>query len=177
MNKRLILLLPLVIFVALAALLMRGLQLDSDLLPSALIGKPFPEFELPTLDGDTTVSKTLVLGDVSLVNVWATWCISCRAEHAQLNTLAAQGVRVIGLNYKDQQPKAQAWLRDLGNPYNTVIYDQAGRLGFDLGVYGAPETYIVDRNGIIRYKHVGVISPRDWDTTMKPIYLGLKDNS
>ena len=98
-----------------------------------------------------------------LVNVWATWCPTCKAEHAFLNTLAAKGVRIIGINYKDDDEEAKVWLRDYGNPYEFNISDPKGKLGLELGVYGAPETFFVDGDGIIRAKHVGDLNQRIWD--------------
>ena len=164
--------LPLVIFFVLAGFLFRGLELDPTDMPSALIDKPMPAFSLPTLDG-RQVDESVFKGQVSLLNVWATWCISCRAEHPQLNALSAQGVVVVGLNYKDDTAQAIKWLKDLGDPYRLTVIDQSGRLGIDLGVFGAPETFIIDKRGMIRYKHVGVIDERVWKNTLQPIYSRL----
>ena len=112
-------------------------------------------------------------GDVVLVNVWATWCISCRVEHPYLQLLADQGVAIYGINYKDEDEAARRWLADLGDPYRANIVDTTGSLGLDLGVYGAPETYFVDAAGVIRYRHVGVIDERIWRSRLEPIYQEL----
>jgi cytochrome c biogenesis protein CcmG/thiol:disulfide interchange protein DsbE len=174
--KRLLLLVPLAIFLFLAVILYRGLFLDPAELPSALIGKPFPTFKLPSLD-DTgrTLSRDDLLGKPALVNVWATWCPSCRAEHPVLNMLAEAGVNIHGINYKDQREPAQKWLRELHNPYQLNIEDAQGSLGLDLGVYGAPETFFVDATGIIRHKYVGVIDEKVWREKLAPIYQQLVD--
>ena len=104
-----------------------------------------------------------------MVNIWATWCVSCRVEHPFLNKLKDQGVRIVGLNYKDDSDAARQWLETLGNPYQWNIVDKEGRLGIDLGVFGAPETYILDEQGIIRFKHVGVVDQRVWDEKFLPV--------
>ena len=168
--SRLKLFLPLAIFGLLAGLFWRGLSLDPTAMPSALIDKPMPAFDLPLLlQPDTRQTQQALQGQVSLVNVWATWCVSCRVEHPYLVSLAQQGVNIIGLNYKDDTAAAQKWLQDLGNPYQFVIVDQDGRLGIDLGVFGAPETYLVDKRGMIRYRHVGVIDEKVWTETLLPL--------
>ncbi|MWV12611.1 DsbE family thiol:disulfide interchange protein [Pseudomonas sp. R-28-1W-6] len=176
--KRLILLLPLLLFLGIALFLYRGLFLNPQELPSALIGKPFPAFALPSVtDQDQTLTQADLLGKPALVNVWATWCPSCRAEHPVLNKLAASGVNIHGVNYKDQREPAQKWLRELHNPYQLNIEDAKGALGLDLGVYGAPETFFVDAKGIIRDKYVGVIDEQVWRTKLAPIYQRLVDES
>ena len=143
--RRLVLLVPLALFLCIALFLYRGLFLDPSELPSALIGKPFPAFSLPSvIEPGKTITQADLLGKPSLVNVWATWCPSCRAEHPVLNKLAASGVTIHGVNYKDQREPAQKWLRDLHNPYQLNIEDAAGTLGLNLGVYGAPETFFID---------------------------------
>ncbi len=170
MAPRLKLFLPLILFVVLALFLFRGLSLDPRAMPSALIDKPFPAFSLPALDSGEALDRSLLLGRVSLVNVWATWCISCRVEHPYLNQLTEAGIHIVGLNYKDDSAAAQRWLSDLGNPYSVNIVDAEGNLGLDLGVYGAPETYFVDARGVIRYRHVGVIDERVWRSKLAAIY-------
>lgn len=165
--------LPLILFVGLAILFLRGLQLDPTDMPSALIDKPLPVFSLPALKEGVTITQNDLMGEVMLLNVWATWCVSCRAEHAMLNKLSSQGVKIIGLNYKDDSLKATRWLTDLGNPYAVTISDSEGTLGLDLGVFGAPETYMIDAQGIIRFKHVGVIDDRVWQTIMAPVFHAL----
>lgn len=174
--KRLILLLPLVLFLGVAVFLYRGLFLDPSELPSALIGKPFPEFSLPVVDQPgKTLSRADLLGKPALVNVWATWCISCRVEHPVLNQLAQLGVNIYGVNYKDDNAAAQKWLQEFHNPYRLNISDAQGSLGLDLGVYGAPETFLIDAKGIIRHKFVGVIDETVWREQLAPLYQGLVD--
>jgi cytochrome c biogenesis protein CcmG/thiol:disulfide interchange protein DsbE len=172
--SRLKLFLPLGIFLALALLLARGLQLDPKELPSALIDRPLPEFSLPVLGEERVVERGEVIGEVALFNVWATWCISCRVEHPYLGQLASQGVPIYGINYKDEDAAALKWLQQLGDPYRLSIVDAEGSLGLDLGVYGAPETYVVDREGVIRYRHVGVIDERVWSEILAPIVSELR---
>ena len=172
--KRWTLFLPLFIFVMLGFFLWRGLYLDPKDVPSALVDKTFPEFNLPTLvDGKNRTLKDLK-GQVHLVNVWGTWCISCKVEHPFLVKLAKQGVSIIGVNYKDDNDSALKWLNDLGNPYQFTVYDPHGKLGFDLGVYGAPETYVVDQNGVVRYRHVGVVNESVWKKTLEPLVIKYK---
>ena len=152
---------------------MRGLQLDPREMPSALIDRPLPEFQLPRLGDDTMVERVNVIGEVAFFNVWATWCISCRMEHPYLQKLADQGIPIFGVNYKDETAAALAWLQELGDPYTLNVEDVEGTLGLDLGVYGAPETYLVDAEGIIRYRHVGVINERIWEGVLQPLYQEL----
>lgn len=173
MAPRLKLFAPLLIFVLLALLLFRGLSLDPREMPSALIDKPLPEFELTSLGEERKLTRNDVIGQISLFNVWATWCISCRVEHPYLQQLADAGVPIVGVNYKDEDAAALRWLQDLGNPYTVNIADRDGTLGLDLGVYGAPETYVVDANGVIRYRHVGVVDERVWRSILEPIVLEL----
>ncbi len=169
--KKLFLFLPLALFLSISILLYRGLFLDPNRLPSALIGMPFPHFTLPSLDSPSDIlSSADVKGRPALVNVWATWCQSCRQEHLMLNKLADQGVVIYGVNYKDVRANAQHLLRTLRNPYRLNIEDASGTLGLDLGVYGAPETFFIDAQGIIREKYVGVIDERVWQEKLAPIY-------
>jgi cytochrome c biogenesis protein CcmG/thiol:disulfide interchange protein DsbE len=165
---------PLAIFVVLAGFLLRGLQLDPQALPSALIDRPLPPFELPELRSGEMLTAESVTGEVALLNVWATWCASCRVEHPFLTSLAESGVPIYGLNYKDTNAKALGWLQQLGDPYRLNIVDADGSLGLDLGVYGAPETYVLDASGIIRYRHVGVVDERVWKNILEPIVLELR---
>jgi cytochrome c biogenesis protein CcmG/thiol:disulfide interchange protein DsbE len=153
-------LVPLGIFLVLVAFLYRGLSLDPKLVPSPLVGKPMPAFTLTRLqDPNASISDTDIKGKVALLNIWATWCVSCRAEHETLLELAKTGkVDIYGLNYKDERAAAQQWLRQLGNPYVANAFDDTGRVGIDWGVYGAPETFVIDRQGIIRHKHVGPLT-------------------
>lgn len=170
---RLLLFIPLGLFLVLGIFLWRGLSLDPKELPSALIDQPFPDFEMASLQQpDRILTKADLLGKPVLVNVWATWCPACRQEHADLLAIARQKkMGIVGLNYKDDRAAAVKWLQDLGNPYVFNIFDENGMLGLDLGVYGAPETYLVDSDGIVRYRHVGVITEEVW-TTMKNILKG-----
>jgi len=146
-----------------------GLE-DRHQLPSALLGKPFPNFSAPLLgDLDTTVTKRDLVGRPTLVNVWATWCPTCKAEHAQLMDIAAStDVQLVGVNYKDNVPGARRWLSDYGDPYDFVIVDASGDLGVELGVYGAPETFLLDAAGNIVYKRVGDVNPRIWRDELAP---------
>ncbi len=166
---------PLLIFIVLAVFLLNGLERDPNAMPSALIDRPIPEFLLPVLgDENKQVDRQLFQGQPALLNVWATWCISCRVEHPFLNHLAQQGIRIIGLNYKDDVVEANKWLSDKGNPYVLSIVDSTGRMGLDLGVFGAPETYVVDSTGTIRYKHVGVVDDRVWQQHLLPVWQQIK---
>jgi cytochrome c biogenesis protein CcmG/thiol:disulfide interchange protein DsbE len=171
---RLKLFIPLGLFLVLTVLLLRGLQLDPQALPSALIDQPFPEFSLPMLGREQVANRQQVTGEVALVNVWATWCVSCRVEHPYLTQLALEGIPIYGINLKDVDARALAWLVELGDPYRFSIVDAEGSLGLDLGVYGAPETYVIDRQGIIRYRHVGVVNERVWVQVLEPIVRELK---
>lgn len=161
--RRFILFIPLVIFVGIGVFLWKGLQLDPTELPSALLNKPLPAFQLSALsDPERQLTEADFKGEPALVNVWATWCPSCKQEHAQLNRIKAEGYKVIGINYKDDRQKADIWLKKYLNPYALNVFDNEGSLGLDLGVYGAPETYVIDAEGIIRYKHVGVVDEKVW---------------
>jgi len=172
--KRAFLLLPLALFLLMAVFLYRGLFLKPEELPSALIGKPLPVFSLPSvLEDQRLISQADVVGRPALLNVWATWCIACKVEHPVLNKLAAQGVIIHGINYKDDNTAARQWLKDFLNPYKLNIQDEQGRLGLDLGVYGAPETFLIDKRGVIRHKFVGVITEQVWREQLAPRYQEL----
>ena len=171
MGPRLKLFAPLILFTVLAIFLFRGLGLDPREMPSALIDRPLPDFSLPRLGEASMLSAADVKGRAGLLNVWATWCPSCRVEHPYLRQLAEGGVPIYGLNYKDDDSAALGWLEKLGNPYRFNIADREGTLGLDLGVYGAPETYLLDASGIIRYRHVGVVDATVWQTILQPLYL------
>ena len=168
--KRVTLFLPLVIFAILALFLWRGLSLDPNAMPSALLDKPWPAFSLPTLEHPTTVTRKDIIGKKRLINVWATWCVTCHVEHPFLMQLAGKGISLIGINYKDKTPAAQQWLKEKGNPYQFTLEDKDGRLGMDLGVFGAPETYFVDSDGVIRYKYVGDLNERVWNETLQKVW-------
>ncbi len=181
MNKqRLLLFIPLVIFAVLVVLFWRGLSLNPSEMPSALLNKPVPVFELPVLaapenpQGLVNANQEMLKGKVSLLNVWATWCVTCRQEHEFLNSLKAQGVPIYGINYKDNAEDAQQWLAELHNPYIYSVIDADGRLGLNLGVFGAPETYVIDKQGVIRYKHIGDVNAQVWEKTIKPIVDSLQ---
>lgn len=170
-KKTWLYLLPLFVFIVLGVFLMNSLGKDPQLLPSVKVGKNLPEFSLPVLGDDSQrIDQNTLKGEVFLLNVWATWCPSCRIEHPVLNQLAQQGIVIYGLNYKDQPQEAMSYLETLGNPYKKVISDTQGDLGLDLGVYGAPETYLVSADGIILYRLVGVVTEENWRTTLKPLY-------
>lgn len=176
MNRK-ILFIPLILFLLLAVVLLWQLQRnasgdDPTHLESALIGKPLPVFRLASLEtADKEYDRSaLIEGKPFLLNVWATWCPTCRAEHQYLNMLKAQGVRIVGMNYKDDRQKAINWLATLGNPYALSLFDNNGMLGLDLGVYGAPETFLIDGQGIIRYRHAGEITPQVWQEELQPLW-------
>lgn len=153
-------LIPVVVFAVLAVFLAIGLSLDPKKLPSPLIGKPIPQFTLSRLkDPHATLGSKDLQGKVSLLNVWATWCVSCRAEHELLMALGRRdGVNLYGLNYKDNRADALRWLQVYGNPYRANAFDADGRVGIDWGVYGTPETFIIDKQGIVRHKVIGPIT-------------------
>lgn len=172
-RPRLIFLLPLGLFIALAAVFLIRLETAGNLeaVPSALVGKPVPEFDLPPLDGVSQpgLKGTDLKGAVTVVNVFASWCGPCRIEHPQLIALAKDGrIRLVGINYKDVPANAVRFLDELGNPYAAIGVDTTGRAAIDWGVYGVPETFIVDANGIIRYKHIGPIDAAGLEATVLP---------
>ena len=148
---------PLIVFAILVVILAIGLTLNPRLVPSPLVGKPAPEFELPLLNTPGKLTHEDLKGDVTLLNVFASWCFACRQEHQAITQLSRSGIRVIGFNYKDKPEDATAWLRQFGNPYQIVAQDLDGRVGIDWGVYGAPETFVIDHNGIVRDKRVGPV--------------------
>jgi cytochrome c biogenesis protein CcmG/thiol:disulfide interchange protein DsbE len=167
--------LPAAVFALLAGGFYVGLGIDSNVLPSALIDQPAPDFTLPPLHGEERGFASADLeGHVSLVNVFASWCTPCRAEHAVLNALAqSKRVPIYGIDYKDKRDVALAWIGELGNPYTRIGADD-GRVGIDWGVYGVPETFIVDRTGRIRYKHVGPLTEADVARTILPLVARLE---
>jgi len=159
---------PLLVFFSLVVLLFVGLSLNPRLVPSPLIGKPMPTFNLPRLNQAGNFGDADIKGQVTLVSVWASWCFACRQEHETVKALARKGVRIIGFNYKDEPDDAKQWLSKLGNPYQVVVSDLDGRVGIDWGVYGAPETFLIDAQGIIRHKVIGPLSsPENYDELMK----------
>ncbi|CAG4882418.1 periplasmic thioredoxin of cytochrome c-type biogenesis [Georgfuchsia toluolica] len=180
---------PLAIFIVLLGFLAAGLKHDPSEVPSPLIGKPAPAFSLPQLAGNSEFSPQQMRGKVWLLNVWSTWCVSCRAEHAFLVEAAQQiGIPIIGLNYKEvrgdseldarkllpadelllTRQRANAWIAEHGNPYLLNVLDMDGRVGIDYGVYGVPETYLIDREGIIRFKQIGPLTPEAMQTKILP---------
>ena len=177
MISRLKLFAPLIIFSVIAAVFFRlenrivSGEYDPSMLPSALVGQPIPEFSLPALSTVDLLTNKDLPKQAYIINVWASWCISCRVEHAYLNALSKKGVAIIGLNYKDRPEDALQWLEQLGNPYQFNLSDLKGQLGLDLGVYGAPENYIVGADGIIRYRHVGILDDKIWRDKIVPLGL------
>ena len=149
--------LPLAVFGLLAGLLYKGLSIDPTELPAARLGQPFPAFSQTELKSGAAISEQALSPRPALVNVWATWCYSCRVEHPYLLALAERGIPIYGLNYKDDSAKAVQWLEQLGDPYRLNIVDTQGTVGLDLGVYGAPETYVIGEDGRIAHRHVGVL--------------------
>lgn len=164
-------LLPLLAFLPLAIFLGLGLKHDPREVPSPLIDKPAPSFELPRLDDPSRrFSPAELRGKPWLLSVWASWCGSCRQEHPLLVELARnRDITLVGLDYKDDRADAQNWLRRYGDPYTLSISDGDGRIGIDYGVYGVPETYVIDRNGVIRYKHIGPLTAKDIETQLLPL--------
>ncbi len=163
--------LPLAIFVLMVGLLGYGLRLDPKKVPSPLIDKDAPAFELVMLDDPSRQLKNAdLLGQVWVLNVWASWCVSCRAEHEVITDLARRNlVTVVGLNYKDQSDDARRWLQQFGNPYATSLVDLDGRVGLDWGVYGVPETFVIDAAGKIRYKHIGPVTHESLENKIMPV--------
>ncbi len=173
--------LPLIVFIVIGIGLAVGLTLNPREIPSALIGKPAPDFALPALEGrakadNQGLSKTdLQTGQPSLVNVFASWCLPCRVEHPLLNQLAREGIAPIhALNYKDQPRDATRWLNELGDPFSRIGADKDGRVSIDWGVYGVPETFVVDGKGEILCRHVGALTEHDVETKIRPILNDLK---
>jgi cytochrome c biogenesis protein CcmG/thiol:disulfide interchange protein DsbE len=164
-------LIPLVLFIVLAVFLAIGLNRDPHEVPSPLINKPAPAFNLPQLKEPTkTFSAAEMRGRVWVLNVWASWCVTCRDEHPLLLDYAKSGaVPIYGLNYKDQQADALAWLGELGDPYVLSAADLDGRIAIDYGVYGAPETYLIDQSGTIRFKQIGPVTPNVWTKQILPL--------
>jgi cytochrome c biogenesis protein CcmG/thiol:disulfide interchange protein DsbE len=162
---------PLALFALLVFFLWRGLSLDPREVPSPLIGKPAPRFALTRLDdAGRTIRRDDLLGKVWVLNVWASWCAACRDEHPALLRFAkTKQVPVIGLNYKDQRPAGLAWLAQFGDPYDASLFDADGRVGIDFGVYGVPETFVIDKRGVVRFKHIGALTPELIETRVRPL--------
>ena len=170
-NKPLMRYLPVLGFLILLGLLFRGLGINPRWLPSALLDKPVPEFTLPLLNQpQASLSNRDFKGHMSLLNVWASWCVACRQEHPTLMRLARKNEVVIyGLNYKDTSRHAKHWLNNLGNPYKKVGVDGDGQTAINWGVYGTPETFLIDKQGIIRYKQIGPITAKLWQEKLLPL--------
>lgn len=164
-------LMPLVIFIVVVIFLGIGLTLNPRQVPSPLVDKPAPVFQLQQLhDGDKVFSSQDNIGKVWMLNVWASWCVACRDEHPLLVELSRLGiVPIFGLNYKDQRETALQWLKQFGDPYVISIADTEGRVGIDYGVYGVPETYVIDKAGIIRYKHIGPVTVKSLEDKILPL--------
>ena len=167
------------VFVALVLLLAVGLRLNPREVPSPLIGKPAPAFDLPLLmEPGKNFSEKTMLGRVWILNVWASWCPPCLVEHPVVTQVARSGMApVVGLNYKDRREDALPWLKRNGDPFQLIAFDANGRIGIDYGVYGVPETYIIDRQGVIRYKHIGPITADVVKNEMEPLVRKLNAGS
>jgi cytochrome c biogenesis protein CcmG/thiol:disulfide interchange protein DsbE len=167
---------PLAIFLLLVGFLAAGLSLNPREVPSPLVGKPAPAFELPILQQPgKKFAPSDMRGKVWLLNVWASWCDSCRDEHPLLVALSKKGLLpILGLNYKDKGEDAQRWLAQFGNPYEFSIVDADGRTGIDYGVYGVPETYLIDAEGVIRHKQIGALTPEILEKKILPLAMALK---
>jgi cytochrome c biogenesis protein CcmG/thiol:disulfide interchange protein DsbE len=175
--RRLVYILPLLAFAAVAAWFAVGLTREPSKVPSALIDRPIPDFALPALAGAgvPALADETIKGKVALVNVFASWCIPCKVEHPILMRLASEKrVAIYGINWKDKGADAARWLKELGNPYTAIGHDEPGRVGIEWGVYGAPETFVVDREGRIRYKHVGAITPQVLNSEILPLIAKLE---
>ena len=172
-------LIPVIAFALLVGVFRVGLDRDPRFVPSPLIGKPVPEFELPRLLAPAaSVSDADLRGKVSLVNVWATWCGGCRQEHPTLNRIAQLGVvPIYGLNWKDDPALAKRWLADLGDPYVATGFDGDGRVAIDWGVYGAPETFLIGPDGTILYRHISPLTMETWENEFMPRILAAQETS
>tara|TARA_R110002096_G_scaffold161007_4_gene327400 strand:- start:3711 stop:4235 length:525 start_codon:yes stop_codon:yes gene_type:complete len=170
-------LLPLLLFVVLIGFMWRGLYSDPSELPSQYIGKPAPEFRLPTLkDPARMLSADDLVGQISLVNVWGTWCVGCRAEHDFLMQLKRSGeIPIFAINWRDNRQDALRWLQQLGDPYVASGFDEDGRVGIDWGVYGAPETFLIDPGGNVIYRHPGALTASIWQQEFVPRIEGIAE--
>jgi len=175
-KSKLRFLIPLALFIVLAGFLLRGLFLNPREVPSPLINKPAPQFALAQLaQPDRPFGPQDMKGQVWLLNVWASWCVACRQEHPLLVELAKRkAVPIIGLNYKDKPEAAVGWLAQFGDPYDLSVKDRDGRVGIDYGVYGVPETFLIDKAGVIRFKQIGPITEEVWTKKMQPLIEELR---
>jgi cytochrome c biogenesis protein CcmG/thiol:disulfide interchange protein DsbE len=164
-------LVPAAVLAALVVLFARGLQRDPTRIPSPLIGQPAPAFDLPMPDGSRLTQASLH-GTPVLVNYWASWCTPCLVEHPLLMELARSGVRIVGINYKDDPQAGAQWLERHGNPFAVIARDRDGRAGLDWGVYGVPETFALDAAGVIRHKHIGALTREAWESALAPVVKG-----
>ncbi|MDJ0951975.1 MAG: DsbE family thiol:disulfide interchange protein [Alphaproteobacteria bacterium] len=178
MRQRLLILLPLALFMVLGGFFLAGLGRDPKVLPSALLDQPVPDFDLPALIPEKGgLASADLVGGVTVVNVFASWCVPCRVEHPLWMRLAEDGdvrMRLVGLNYKDRPQDARGWLTELGDPYTRIGTDADGRVGIDWGVYGVPETFVIDPTGRIRYKHVGPMTEATWTDVIHPLVRSLQ---
>jgi len=160
--RKILLFIPLVLFLVLGAIFYLQLGKNTQYMPSALVGEKVPDFTLVSLETDQLVTQEDLPDGPYLINFWGTWCPACHLEHSFLVELADEGVIIIGIDYKDEKNLAQQWLAQKGNPYVNVLMDEIGHFGVDMGVTGAPETFVVDRSGMIVYRHQGVINAQNW---------------
>lgn len=166
---------PIILFMVICIFLWRGLSLDPHRLPSVQVGRAVPEFSLPELENPGVLFQSSQLrGKVVLLNVWASWCAACVEEQVFLMQLAREGVAIYGLNYKDNSSDAMQWLKQWGNPYKTIASDNEGKAAIDLGVYGAPETFVIDKQGVIRYRHAGIMNQVLWQKELLPLIKELE---
>ncbi len=175
--RRLVFIAPVAVFIAVAIALFIGLGRDPKILPSMLIGKPLPAFDLPDARPDVvgrSLASSDFTGEPMLLNVFGSWCVSCRIEHPVLMRLSQEGVVIHGLDWKDAPGAGAAWLKEFGDPYARVGDDASGRVAIDLGVTGAPETFVIDKHGIVRYRHVGPIDSEVWQKTLAPLMAQLR---
>ena len=170
--------LPFIIFLGFVGFLWRGLSLEPQTLPSVMVGRVLPTFTLKILGDDEKQFNTSILkGKISLLNVWASWCSACMDEHVFLLQLAREGIPIYGLNYKDNQKQALSWLAEWGNPYQAIAADSEGKVAIDLGVYGAPETFLIDQSGVIRYRYAGILTSAVWEKDFLPQIKNLREKS
>lgn len=169
-------LLPLLGFLGLVVFFAFGLTRDPSLLPSEMIDRPLPEFELTELyKPNSIITQDTLVGDITLINIFGSWCVACVVEHPKLMEISQQGaVKLIGVDWRDSRERGRRWLQKNGDPYELVIFDEKSRLAIDLGVTGAPESFLIDKSGQIRYKHIGIITDEVWEDILHPIILNLK---
>lgn len=165
-------LLPLIAFIFLILLFMRGLFLEPQTIPSVKINQSIPQFELINLIDGKKLDQSVLKGRWTVLNVWASWCEACALEHPFLIELKNQGVNLVGLNYKDDAETAKSWLANYGNPYQIIFFDKLGKVAIDFGVYGSPETFLIDKQGVIRYRHVGILTNEEWQQSFLPLISG-----